>query len=105
MHDFLTERGLRERSEIALVMPLPVPIPPSPDASEALLAAFAERGIDWHPERLVRGLDPAAQGGACSSDGTEMPYDLFLGVPVHRAPDGGRGVGHDASTAGSRSTR
>ena len=20
------------------------------------------------------------------SDGTEMPYDLFLGVPVHRAP-------------------
>ena len=30
MHDYLTERGLREKSEIALVMPLPVPIPPSP---------------------------------------------------------------------------
>jgi sulfide:quinone oxidoreductase len=85
MHDFLTERGLRDQSSIALVMPLPVPIPPSPDASQALLAAFAERGIDWYPERLVRGLD-AARKVAVLSDGTEMPYDLFLGVPVHRAP-------------------
>ena len=71
--------------EIALVMPLGVPIPPSPAASEALLVAFAERGIDWHPERLVRELDPARKV-AMLSDGSEMPYDLFLGVPVHRAP-------------------
>ena len=85
LHDFLTERGLRDRSEIALVMPLGVPIPPSPAASEALLAAFAERGIGWHPERLVRALDPARKV-AVLSDGGEMPYDLFLGVPVHRAP-------------------
>ena len=27
VHDFLTARGLRDRSEISLVMPLPVPIP------------------------------------------------------------------------------
>ena len=40
-------------------MPLGAPIPPSPAASAALLAAFAERGIGWYPERLVRGLDPA----------------------------------------------
>src|SRR5262245_47802669 len=45
MHDFLTARGLREQSEIALVMPLPVPIPPSPDASKALLAASGDGGI------------------------------------------------------------
>ncbi len=85
MHDFLTDRGLREGSEIALVMPLPVPIPPSPAASKALLVAFAERGIDWHPGRLVSGLDPARKV-AVLSDGNDMPYDLFLGVPVHRAP-------------------
>src|SRR6267378_914393 len=53
MDDYLAARGLRERSEISLVMPLPVPIPPSPAASEALLVAFAERGIQWYPERLV----------------------------------------------------
>jgi sulfide:quinone oxidoreductase len=86
MHDFLSSRGLRERSRISLVMPLPVPIPPSPDASKALLAAFEERQIGWHPETLVRGLDPARHV-AIVGDGAEMPYDLFLGVPVHRAPD------------------
>jgi len=85
MHDFLAERGLRERSDIALVMPMNVPIPPSPAASAILLDAFAERGIDWYAERSVRELDPA-RSVAKLSDGTELPYDLFLGVPVHRAP-------------------
>jgi sulfide:quinone oxidoreductase len=85
VHDYLTERGLRDQSEIALVMPLGAPIPPSPAASASLLEAFAERGIDWHPESLVRSLDPA-RSVACFADGREMPYDLFLGVPVHRVP-------------------
>jgi sulfide:quinone oxidoreductase len=85
MHDYLEQRGLRDRSEISLVMPLGVPIPPSPAASEALLVAFAERGIAWHPERMVRRLDPDRHV-AVLSDGTEMPYDLFLGVPRHKVP-------------------
>jgi sulfide:quinone oxidoreductase len=85
LHDVLTQRGCRDRSEIALVMPLPVPIPPSPAASEALLVAFAERDIAWHPGRLVQALDPARRVVRLS-DGGEIPYDLFLGVPVHRAP-------------------
>jgi sulfide:quinone oxidoreductase len=85
MDDHLRARGVRDRSSIALVMPLGVPIPPSPPASEALLRAFAERGIDWYPERLVAGLD-APRKVAVLSDGSELPYDLFLGVPVHRAP-------------------
>jgi sulfide:quinone oxidoreductase len=85
MHDFLTERGLRGASEIALVMPLPLPIPPSPDASKALLAAFAARGISWHPNAVVRALDPARKVAQLGDD-TEMPYDLFLGVPKHQVP-------------------
>jgi hypothetical protein len=59
-------------------MPLGTPIPPSPAASQALLAAFAERGISWHPERLVRSLDPQRRA-AVLADGEEMPFDLFLG--------------------------
>jgi sulfide:quinone oxidoreductase len=85
VHDYLTERGLREGSEVSLVMPLPVPIPPSPDASAALITAFAERGINWHPNQLVRALDPERKTVSLA-DGSEMPYDLFLGVPVHRSP-------------------
>ncbi len=85
MHDFLVERGLRDRSEIALVMPLPVPIPPSPAASAALITAFAERDIAWHPQRLVKALNPGRRTAVLSDD-TEMPYDLFLGIPVHLPP-------------------
>jgi sulfide:quinone oxidoreductase len=85
LHDYLVARGLRAASEISLVMPLGAPIPPSPAASQALLAEFAERGISWHPDRLVRSLDPRRRV-AILADGEEMPFDLFLGVPVHRVP-------------------
>ncbi len=57
LQDYFQERRLRGASEISLVMPLGAPIPPSPAASQALLA-----------------------------DGEEIPFDLFLGVPVHHAP-------------------
>src|SRR5262249_58616640 len=53
MHDYLTDRGLRDRSEISMVTPLGTPIPPSPSASEALLAAFAERRIHLYPSPFV----------------------------------------------------
>jgi sulfide:quinone oxidoreductase len=82
---FLRDRGRRDRSEVALVMPLPVPIPPSPEASRALLGSFAERGIEWHPGRAVASLDPGGRT-AVLDDGSTMDYDLFLGVPRHRAP-------------------
>lgn len=85
MHDFLVERGLRETSEISLVMPLGTPIPPSAEASQSLLTAFAERGIRWRPEALVRSLDPQRRV-AVLADGEELPFDLFLGVPAHRVP-------------------
>jgi sulfide:quinone oxidoreductase len=85
MHDFLVERGLRDRSSIAQVMPFGVPIPPSPDASRAILAAFAERGIEFVPDRLVRALVPHRRV-ALLSDGSEMTYDLFLGIPTHTVP-------------------
>jgi sulfide:quinone oxidoreductase len=83
--EYLDERGLREQSEVALVMPMGVPIPPSPEASAALLAAFTERGIAWHGDAQVRALDPDRKV-VVIADGRELPYDLFLGVPVHRVP-------------------
>jgi sulfide:quinone oxidoreductase len=85
LHDELTERGLRDRSELSLMIDFARPIPPSPDASEALVAAFAQRGIAWHPRREVCELDPSRKV-ARLRDGGEMEYDLFLAVPVHRAP-------------------
>src|ERR1035441_1776104 len=62
-----------------------VPSPPLPAASQSLLAAFAERAISWVPERMVRALDPARKVVLLDNN-DELPYDLFLGVPAHRAP-------------------
>ena len=85
VHDFLTERGLRDSSEVSLVMPMGAPIPPSPAASEALLTAFAERDIRWRPNQRIVALDPVRKVAEVA-DGDEIPYDLFLGVPVHKVP-------------------
>jgi sulfide:quinone oxidoreductase len=85
LHDYLIARGRRAATEISVVMPFGTPIPPSPDTSRAILAAFAERGIKFIKDSLVKALDPARKV-AVLSDGREMPYALFLGVPVHRVP-------------------
>jgi sulfide:quinone oxidoreductase len=85
LDDYLSERGVRGDCEISFVMPLGSPVPPSPDTSAALLAAFAERGIEFIANRRVSSVDPA-RGVAVLDDGSELPYDLFLGVPKHRAP-------------------
>ncbi|MBJ7354075.1 MAG: NAD(P)/FAD-dependent oxidoreductase [Thermoleophilaceae bacterium] len=85
MHDQLVKSGLRDTSTISLVMPFGRPIPPSPDASAALLEAFAQRDISWRPQTAIVSVDDA-RGVATTEDGTEIPYDLFLGVPHHRAP-------------------
>lgn len=85
MHDYLVKRGIREHCEISLVMPFGLPIPPSPDTSKALLAEFEEHNIRFVPKKLVRSID-AARKTAVLDDGTEMPFDLFLGIPRHRVP-------------------
>jgi sulfide:quinone oxidoreductase len=86
LHDHLTERGVRDRCEITFVLPLGSPVPPSPETSEALLEAFAERDIAFVPGRRIASLD-GGRGVTVLDDGSELPYDLFLGVPKHRAPD------------------
>jgi sulfide:quinone oxidoreductase len=61
-------------------------VPPSPETSAALEAEFAKRGIELLAGRRIRGIDPT-RNVAGLDDGTELPFDLFLGVPKHRAPD------------------
>ena len=86
LHDHLVRRSVRDECEISLVLPFSTPVPPSPDTSAALLEAFAERGIAFVPGRRVAALDDA-RSIVVLDDGSELPCDLFLGVPKHRAPD------------------
>ncbi len=86
LHDYLSARGVRDNCEICVGIPFSTPVPPSPETARAREAAFAERDIKFVPGRRVSSLD-AARRVAVLDDGSEMPYDLFLGVPKHRAPD------------------
>jgi sulfide:quinone oxidoreductase len=83
LHDELVERGCRDRCTITFVLPLPSPVPPSPATSEALVEAFAERDIRFVPGRR---LVAAGDGSIALDDGSELPCDLLLAVPRHRAP-------------------
>ena len=85
LDEFLRERGVRDDVKIHVVIPFGTPIPPSPSTSEAILAGFAERGITFVSDRRVVSLDPSSHE-AVLDDGSRMPYDLFLGIPVHRVP-------------------
>lgn len=86
LDDELRRRGVREQCEISFVIPFQRPVPPSPETSAALEGEFAERDITLFAGRRVAGLDPKRRIVALS-DSSEVPYDLFLGVPKHRAPD------------------
>ena len=84
LHDYLVSAGIRDACSISLVIPFGSPIPPSPDSSKALIKAFEERGIQFIPQHKVASL---REKTAVLDDGTELPFDIFLGIPKHVAPD------------------
>jgi sulfide:quinone oxidoreductase len=86
LDDELTARGVRGACEISIVMPLGTPVPPSPETSAALEREFAARDIKLLSRRRVAALE-RSRNLAVLDDGSELPFDLFLGVPRHRAPD------------------
>lgn len=85
LHDHLVERGIRDATSIHVVSPQPAPIPVSQEASEAVERTMAARGIDYTKRHRVYGIDPAAKVAHLKD--RDEPYDLFVGVPVHRVPD------------------
>ena len=85
LHDHLVRRGLRDATTIHLVTPMPAPIPISAEVSASILALMEERGISHSPRSWVEALDPDTHV-ARLRDGREIPFDLFLGVPVHVPP-------------------
>jgi sulfide:quinone oxidoreductase len=85
LHDTLVRKGVRGQCDITLVLPWGRPVPPSPETSDALLKAFAERDITFIGGHNVASLDPGRRV-VVLDDGRELSYDLFLGVPKHCAP-------------------
>ena len=85
LDEWFTERGVRKDIQMSVVSPWGIPVPASPSASKAILERFAERDITFVRDQVVTGIDPAKKV-AQLRDGSTMPYDLFLGIPIHRVP-------------------
>ena len=61
------------------------PVPITKELSQSILDALTERGIEYVPNQQIVELDTRSNE-ARTSDGESLPYDLFVGIPVHRAP-------------------
>jgi len=73
-------------TRLTVVSPMPMPIPISKRTSSAIVAILEEHGIEYWPSSRVTRLDPERHV-AHLDDGRQLPYDLFLGIPVHCAPE------------------
>jgi sulfide:quinone oxidoreductase len=86
IHELFTERGIRDSVQMTSTFPMQRPVPVTGEVSQMFRDALAERGIDELAQTLVTGIDPAAKTAQLASGGS-LPYDLFVGIPRHRAPD------------------
>jgi sulfide:quinone oxidoreductase len=86
LHDYLVRRGIRESAEIRVLGPMAAPVPITRELSQGILDALGERGIEYVPNALVTALDTSARTAQLRS-GESIPYDLFVGIPVHRVPE------------------
>ena len=85
LHDQLVMRGIRDKAEIRVVAPMAAPVPVTPEVSRRFLDELQERGIEYLSKNRVVRLDPTSKEATLES-GERMPYDLFVGIPIHRVP-------------------
>ena len=85
LHDYLDERGRSDETTIQVLTPMPMPIPISEEISQGILDGLESRGIEFWPGVKVPRIDPESKT-VLLEDGRTLPYDLFLGIPRHRAP-------------------
>jgi sulfide:quinone oxidoreductase len=86
LHDHFVERGIRHAVEIRIVGPIAAPVPITKELSQKFLDLLNERGIEYIPNQQIVQVDSDANAVRLA-DGGSISYDLFVGIPVHRAPD------------------
>jgi sulfide:quinone oxidoreductase len=86
LHEHFTKRGIRDAVDLATTFPMQRPVPVTSAVSQMFREALASRGIAELAQRLVTSIDPIERVARLAT-GETLPYDLFVGVPVHRAPE------------------
>jgi sulfide:quinone oxidoreductase len=85
LHEHFTQQGIRDSVEMATTFPMKRPVPVTGEVSQMFRDGLAARKVKELPEHLVTGIDPATRKAQLAS-GETLSYDLFVGIPIHRAP-------------------
>lgn len=85
LEDYFAARGLGEQVSITVTGFMGAPVPVAKEVSEPILQHLTARGITFVGKRTVCQLNTADKV-AQFAEGGGLPYDLFIGIPVHRAP-------------------
>jgi sulfide:quinone oxidoreductase len=86
LHDYLMQRGIRAAAQIRVVGPMSAPVPITKGVSASILDALTTREIEYVGNEHITGLDAGSNEVQLESGGS-LPYDLFVGIPVHRVPE------------------
>jgi sulfide:quinone oxidoreductase len=86
IHEHFRQRGIRDAVEMATTFPMQRPVPVTGPVSQMFRDGLASRGIGELPQHLVTSIDPSVQTARLAT-GETLRYDLFVGIPVHRAPE------------------
>ncbi len=83
--DFLTKRGLRDRTEIVYVTPLDGAFT-KPVASQALGSLLEEKGVVVEPDFMIERIDQERKV-IVSYDEREIAYDQLVTIPLNMGAD------------------
>jgi sulfide:quinone oxidoreductase len=86
LHERFTQRGIRESVQMTITFPMQRPVPVTGPVSQMFRDGLADRGIEERAQETVTSIDPA-RNEALLASGERLSYDLFIAIPVHRAPD------------------
>jgi sulfide:quinone oxidoreductase len=87
------KRGVRDQVQIDLYTAEPGPMPVAgPAVSAALRQMIEAKGIGYHPNHALTGVDPV-QRRMSFANGASAEFDLLAYVPPHRAPQVVRDAG------------
>ena len=101
LHEYFTQRGIRDSVQMSTTFPMQRPVPVTGAVAQMFRDGLAERGVEELPQRLVTAIDPTTRTAQLAS-GETLPYDLFVGIPVHRAPDVLAALGPHGQRLGAR---
>jgi sulfide:quinone oxidoreductase len=71
---------------MTVTFPMQRPVPVTVPVSQMFRDGLADRAIEERPQQVVTSIDPS-KNEALLASGEVLPYDLFIAIPVHRAPD------------------